>query len=337
MKALFYFFGILYIISSVFADGEWLYYKHYPWVYDNVSKDWLYLRGSGDGKIYAYRNSSKAWEEFSVPASSELFDVSNPSSNLAVDLNSSVNLEMIWCPPGTFTMGSPTTEAGRDTADAGRAADREDEHNVTLTKGFYLGKYEVTQAQYEAVMIGNPNSLSATPSNWPNNPNRPVEQVSWDDAQVFLTRLNAQQSASIPVGWTFALPTESQWEYACRAGTTTAYSWGNSITGTNANYGGFEGAFTQTKNVGDYSANPWGFFDMHGNLMEWTADRFHADYPTGNPVVDPTGAASGMFRVARGGSWGDGWAGQRSAMRHRFSTGNRNFDMGLRISLKKTN
>ena len=130
------------------------------------------------------------------------------------------NCDMLWVEPGTFTMGSPTTEADRQ-------ADREDEHNVTLTQGFYLGKYEVTQAQYEAVMTGNTDGLSATPSNWPNNPNRPVEKVSWDDAQIFLTRLNGQQSANIPSGWAYVLPTESQWEYASRAGTTTMYSWGD--------------------------------------------------------------------------------------------------------------
>ena len=131
--------------------------------------------------------------------------------NRSVDLNATVAMDMLWVPAGTFTMGSPTTEAGRQ-------SDREDEHNVSLTKGFYFGKYEVTQAQYEAVMTGNTDSLSATPSQWPNNPNRPVEKVSWADAQIFLTRLNAQQSANIPAGWAYVLPTESQWEYACRAG-----------------------------------------------------------------------------------------------------------------------
>ena len=104
-----------------------------------------------------------------------------------------------------------------------------------LTKGFYLGRYEVTQAQYEAVMTGNTND-KPTPSNWPNNPNRPVEMVSWEDAQIFLTRLNEQHAGNLPAGWSYVLPTESQWEYACRAGTTTMYSWGNdSIAITNAN------------------------------------------------------------------------------------------------------
>ena len=119
--------------------------------------------------------------------------------------------------PGTEV---PESEAGRNN-DAGR----ETQHEVTLSNGFYLGKYEVTQAQYEAVMTGNTetdsngNVISATPSNWPNNPNRPVEQVSWDDIQVFLNRLNEQQADNLPDGWAYVLPTEAQWEYACRRAT----------------------------------------------------------------------------------------------------------------------
>jgi formylglycine-generating enzyme required for sulfatase activity len=150
------------------------------------------------------------------------------ASTHTADLNASVQLQMLWVEPGTFTMGSPTTEAGRST--------NETEHNVTLTKGFYLGKYEVTQAQYEAVMTGNTDSLSATPSQYGGNADRPVEKVSWADAQIFLTRLNAQQSGNIPAGWAYVLPTEAEWEYACRAGTTTMYSWGNDINATRANY-----------------------------------------------------------------------------------------------------
>jgi formylglycine-generating enzyme required for sulfatase activity len=245
----------------------------------------------------------------------------------SVDLNASVAMDMLWVPAGTFTMGSPTTEADR-------MADREDEHNVTLTKGFYLGKYEVTQAQYEAVMTGNTNSLSATPSEWPNNPNRPVEKVSWDDAQVFLTRLNAQQVANLPAGWSYVLPTEAQWEYACRAGTTTAYSWGATIASSNANWN--HGADpNQTVNVGQFSANPWGFFDMHGNVREWTADRYQAAYPTGNPVIDPTGPASGSIRVLRGGSWGNGGAGVRSAGRDNGPPSYRGDSVGFRVGFQK--
>ena len=136
--------------------------------------------------------------------------------------------------------------------------------------------------------------------------------VSWNDAQVFLTRLNAQQAGNLPAGWSFVLPTESQWEYACRAGTTTAYSWGDSITGTNANY--LSSGYSQTRDVGQYAANPWGFFDMHGNVWEWTADRYQAAYPTGNPVVDPTGARlRARFGSSRGGTWAPDGTDLRSA------------------------
>jgi len=258
-----------------------------------------------------------------------LTDVYEPSQpNHFVDLNSSVNLEMIWVKPGTFTMGSPTSEVGRQ-------SDREDEHNVSLTKGFYLGKYEVTQVQYEAVMTGNANSLSPTPSEWLGNPNRPVEKVSWDDAQVFLTRLNAQQAANLPAGWSYVLPTESQWEYACRAGTTTAYSWGNTIASSNANYNA--SGINQTRDVGQYAANPWGFFDMHGNVWEWTADRYQAAYPIGNPVVDPTGPTSGSARVRRGGSWYAGGTALRSAGRRGDAPSYRPNTLGFRIGFQNTN
>ena len=151
----------------------------------------------------------------SVVTQPVLLDINQTSLSHQVDLNATVSMEMLWVSPGTFTMGSPTTEAGRGTD--------ETQHTVTLSNGFYLGKYEVTQAQYEAVMIGNTNGLNAKPSQWSNNPNRPVEKVSWEDVQIFLSRLNSQQSANLPAGWKYVLPTEAQWEYACRAGTTTAY------------------------------------------------------------------------------------------------------------------
>jgi len=247
------------------------------------------------------------------------------TGNRTVDLNDSVAMDMIWCPPGTFTMGSPTTEAGRGSD--------ETEHNVSLTHGFYLGKYEVTQAQYEAVMTGNSDGLSATPSQWPNNPNRPVEKVSWADAQVFLNRLNEQQAANLPAGWVYVLPTESQWEYACRAGTTTAYSWGATIASSNANYN--SSGYSQTRDVGQYAANPWGFFDMHGNVWEWTADWYQAAYPTGNPVVDPAGPASGSNRVLRGGSWHFGGPNLRSAKRNYNTPGLRHADIGFRVGFQQ--
>jgi formylglycine-generating enzyme required for sulfatase activity len=244
----------------------------------------------------------------------------------SVDLNATVAMDMLWVPAGTFTMGSPVTEAGR-------GASKEQEHNVTLTKGFYLGKYEVSQAQYEAVMTGNTNSLSPTPSQFSGN-NRPVENVSWDDAQVFLTRLNAAEQAAgrLPSGSSYVLPTESQWEYACRAGTTTAYSWGGDINSSRANFD--QSGLSQTRDVGQYSANPWGFYDMHGNVWEWTADWYQATYPTGT-VTDPTGSASGPHRVLRGGSWLYHGTVLRSAERYDRHPGNRDNTLGFRVGFQK--
>jgi formylglycine-generating enzyme required for sulfatase activity len=245
------------------------------------------------------------------------------------DLNDSVQLEMLWVEPGTFTMGSPTTETGRGT--------NETEHNVTLTEGFYLGKYEVTQAQYEAVMTGNTDGLNAKPSQWRNNPNRPVERVSWDNVQIFLSRLNFQQSANIPAGWKYVLPTEAQWEYACRAGTTTAYSWGNDINSTRANYN-WDGAhntgndFKQTRDVGQYEANPWGFYDMQGNVWEWV--DWHDSYNS-NEVTGPNGPASGSLRVKRGGSWHADGASLRSAKCSLYFPSTRSANIGFRVGFQK--
>jgi formylglycine-generating enzyme required for sulfatase activity len=251
--------------------------------------------------------------------------------NRTVDLNATVAMDMIWCPPGTFTMGSPLSEAGRQSD--------ETEHNVSLTKGFYLGKYEVTQAQYMAVIGTNPSEFNATGTG-----NRPVEQVNWTEAVAFCTQLTAQEQAAgrLPAGWAYVLPTESQWEYACRAGTTIPYSWGVTIASSNANYnwdGGINDGndFKQTRDVGQYAANPWGFFDMHGNVWEWTADAYQATYPPGNPVVDPTNlGASGSSRVIRGGSWVDGGATLHSAQRNDSTPGYRGRNLGFRVGFQKS-
>jgi len=259
--------------------------------------------------------------------------VEGQASTHTADLNSTVSLEMIWVEPSTFTMGSPESETGRN-----NEAGRENQHEVTLTTGFYLGKYEVTQAQYEAVMTGNSDGLSATPSQWPNNPSRPVEKVSWDDIQVFLTRLNAQEAGNIPAGWAYVLPTEAQWEYACRAGTTTAYSWGDTIASDDANYnwdgGPNDGTdFQQTRDVGQYSANPWGFFDMHGNVWEWTSD-WYATYSSG-AVTDPEGPATGSYRVFRGGSWNSPGTNLRSAYRNFSYPSYRGISIGFRVGFQQ--
>jgi formylglycine-generating enzyme required for sulfatase activity len=160
-----------------------------------------------------------------------------------------------------------------------------------------------------------------------------VEKVSWDDVQVFLSRLNAAEQAAgrLPAGSEYVLPTESEWEYACRAGTTTTYSWGNDINSSNANYD--QSGIGQTRDVGQYAANPWGFFDMHGNVFEWTADWYLAAYPTGS-VTDPVGPATGSYRVGRGGSWDRAARLARSANRLWYGPAGSDYSLGFRLSLR---
>jgi formylglycine-generating enzyme required for sulfatase activity len=240
-------------------------------------------------------------------------------------VKSALGMELIWVEPGTFTMGSPTSEAGRQTM--------ETQHEVTLTQGFYLGKYEVTQEQYRKVMGKNPSKLKGN--------KLPVEMVSWNDAVAFceaLTKMELQNNYGrddysenkITTGsWEFNLPTEAQWEYACRAGTTTAYSWGDSISTTNANYNDIR----QAVEVGSYKANPWGFFDMHGNVWEWTADWWGA-YPRSS-VIDPRGPNEGSYRVFRGGSWCDAGTNLRSARRGYHNPSGRTSVIGFRVGFQQ--
>ena len=173
------------------------------------------------------------------------------------------------------------------------------EHEVTLTNGFYLGKYEVTQAQYEAVMTGNTDGLSATPSNWPNNPNRPVEQVSWEDIQKFLTRLNAQEAGNIPARVGVCIAHGSPVGVCLPGRHDHGVLVGRYITAENAI---LKQEYCTNRDVGQYSANPWGFFDMHGNVWEWTADAMRSI--ASGAQTDPFNAgATGSSRVSRGGSW----------------------------------
>ena len=224
-------------------------------------------------------------------------------------------MEMIYCPPGEFMMGSPANEEGR--------YDDETQHRVRLTKGFWLGKYPVTQRQWRSVMGSNPSHFKGD--------DLPVERVSWDDCQEFIKKVNAS------LGCGARLPTEAEWEYACRAGTTTAYSWGNALNGDRANSDGNYPCGTAKKGpylkkttlVGKYGANPWGLCDMHGNVWEWCAD-WYGDYS--GDAVDPTGPASGDGRVLRGGSWGSSARYCRSADRCGDGPGYRYDDNGFRLS-----
>ena len=240
---------------------------------------------------------------------------------------SAANLEMIWVEPGSFMMGSPATEEGRN--------ENERQHQVTLTKGFYLGKYEVTQSEYELILGGNPSKSRAK--------KQPVERVSWrkgntgPGAMGFCQKVTELEKAAgrLPEGWAYTLPTEAEWEYACRAGTTTAYWWGDEVNTSLVNYK--ESGFGKPVNVGQYPPNPWGFHDMHGNVWEWVADTL-AEYPAG-PVTDPTGPADGTGggAIRRGGSFYWDANELRSAMRHSHSHHHFRWYLGFRLALRKTN
>ena len=199
-----------------------------------------------------------------------------------IDLGKGVKLEIVLIPAGKFKMGSHASEEGRTFA--------ETQHVVILTKPFYMGKYEVTQEQWETVMGNNPSYFKGA--------KLPVTDVSWDDCQKFIKKLNGLTKGK------YRLPTEAEWEYACRAGTTTAYSFGSKITPKDANYAGSK--IEKPVEVGSYKPNAFGLYDMHGNVREWCEDRMGedrtADYPAG-AVTDPMGPATGLPRVLRGGSY----------------------------------
>ncbi len=235
-----------------------------------------------------------------------------------ITLPGGATMEMIYCPPGEFMMGSPASEAGRD--------DDEVQHRVKLTKAFWLGKYAVTQRQWKDVMGNNP-------SHWDGG-NLPVENVSWEYCQKFIDKVNAQLKCGA------RLPTEAEWEYACRAGTNTAYSWGDVLNGDKANCNGNyhpygideKGEYLErTVAVDKYAPNPWGFYCMHGNVWEWCSDWYDADYYKWAPSNDPQGPASGKERVRRGGSWLIEARYGRSANRSGDFPGNRFHYCGFRL------
>jgi formylglycine-generating enzyme required for sulfatase activity len=242
-----------------------------------------------------------------------------------------LSMEMLWVKPGTFEMGSPLSEKDRQ--------DRETPHSVTLTNGFYLGKHEVTQSQWEKVMGSNPSFFKGA--------DRPVETVTWTVVNAFCDKLTASERAAgrLPAGMAYQLPTEAQWEYACRGGTKTAFSFGEAsgelhrhanYADLNTDYGWSDKAhddgYENTSPVGSYKANGWGFYDMHGNVYEWCAD-WYGDYPTG-AVRDPIGHAAGSYRVLRGGSWNRTADFARSADRSRYEPAYSLSNLGFRLSLR---
>jgi formylglycine-generating enzyme len=244
-----------------------------------------------------------------------------------------------WIEPGTFTMGSPASETGR--------GNNETQHHVTLTKGFYMGVYPVTQALYQAVIGSNPSDFTDDPEDGEDQEKRPVDTVNWYDALVFCNKLSMrdgltpvysingstepedwgssiQGSGSTANAWGavtmsstangYRLPTEAEWEYACRANTATAYNLGDTWDGAWGWYDGNSGF--KTHEAGKKLPNAWGLYDMHGNVWEWCWDWYDANYyTTSGAGANPTGPATGFYRVLRGGGCRDSKESARSAAR----------------------
>jgi formylglycine-generating enzyme required for sulfatase activity len=234
--------------------------------------------------------------------------VTEPSVPVERAIRTPSGIEMVMIPAGSFLMGSSTSE------DDSEEGDERPVHRVRFKYSFYMGKYEVTQAQWRAVMGKNPSHFIGD--------NLPVERVQWHAAQEFIRRLNANND-----GYIYRLPSEAEWEYACRAGTTTDFAFGAALSSDLANFDGrqpFGGAprgvnLERTTPVGSFSPNAWGLYDMHGNVFEWCEDSYHDSYD-GAPSDGSAWVRGGVqeWRVLRGGSWSDDANALRSPSRERL-------------------
>jgi formylglycine-generating enzyme required for sulfatase activity len=200
-----------------------------------------------------------------------------------------MGIEFMWIPPGVFTMGSPSSEAGRNN-------DEGYQHSVTISKGFWIGRFEIAQDEWQRIM-GTDSLMLHQGGMDRESAGKPIEQVSWDECQTFINKLTLLSQDG-----KYSLPTEAQWEYACRAGTSTAYNFGNDITTDLANY---QFNKNESTNIGSYPPNGWGLYDMHGNVNEWCSDIYEDGYrqfAEKDPSGPQHGSAQGK-RVYRSGSW----------------------------------
>jgi formylglycine-generating enzyme required for sulfatase activity len=245
----------------------------------------------------------------------------------AQPITNTIGMKLVLIPSGVFLMGSPDSDQ--------HAFDIEKpQHRVRITQPFYLGVYEVTQGQYRVV-------TSESPSYFKGSDDLPVERVSWNDAVAFCNKLSAreglkpyyQTGTGLPTGGDgYRLPTEAEWEYACRAGSTTRFSFGDEEASL-GEYAWFDGnSDKKTHPVGQKRPNAFGLYDMHGNVWEWCWDGYEENYYANSPGADPVGPSQAADRVVRGGSWGSDPLLCRAALRNRFTPGGRYGDLGFRVA-----
>jgi len=294
------------------------------WTAASNNASWLHVTsgssGTGSGTVsYSVdANSSTSTRTGTLTIAGKTFTVTQTGK--PGTFTNSIGMTFVPIPAGTFMMGSPTSESLRYS--------NETLHQVTLTKSFYMQTTEVTQGQWKAVMGSNPSYFSNCGDNCP------VDTVSWDDCQSFISKLNQKEGAT-----KYRLPTEAEWEYACRAGTTTPFSTGSCLSTSQANYDGnypYTGCPSGTDRkapvlVKSFSPNAWGLYDMHGNVWEWCSD-WYGDYP-GNAVTDPDGSSNGTARVLRGGCYINLALYCRSANRNWRKPGFSDDGLGFRVAI----
>ena len=261
-----------------------------------------------------------------------------PAAKPETVIMNSIGMKLAAIPAGEFLMGSP--ESDRDAND-----DEKPQHSVKITRPFFMGVYEVTQGEYEKIMGTNPSAFSKTGKEQEkvvglDTGRFPIEYVRWSEAVDFCKKLS-ELPGEKAAGRIYRLPTEAEWEYACRAGTTTAFHLGDSLSSTQANFNGDlpspgaeKGPFLgRPAPVGSYEPNAFGLFDMHGNVWEWCADTYHSDYYAKSPAADPLDTEQSSDRVVRGGSWGSDAMNCRSTYRYNVLPVYRYQSRGFRVAV----
>jgi formylglycine-generating enzyme required for sulfatase activity len=280
---------------------------------------------------------SWAWPIFALFVSALALSCAAPGAAQSGDeIINSLGMKFVLIPGGNFQMGSPASEGFR--------SDDESSHSVQL-RPYYLGIFEVTQKEFESVMETNPSFFAMTgvgrnkvrPKEAPMHP---VDSVTWNEAAAFCTKLSARTAEKVRK-FSYRLPTEAEWEFACRAGTSSSLYYGEDVSADVANFNGFAplgkgvamSFIRSTWMVGAYKANAFGLYDMHGNVAEWCADWYDADYYRKSPKVNPTGPEQGEERVFRGGGWANTARACRSAARHHLPPDHSSYNIGFRLVL----